>query len=188
MKIAKFILLALVAVFYLGCNDDDDSKLPDCPNCNFDCIAEGESDVSTNDCLDNWQCQFNFFTDSKLSYSNDEYTGYASVNTGDNLVFELILQTEGSAVIADDELKKSLYFELDGPQDSFSAAGDDLSILNVRYQHGCFCSETQFKEPNGGCMQGQKIDETHWRVQGSLEIPFSNGNLPLKFDATFSLN
>ncbi len=179
-------LLAFISIFF-SCKSDEDVKLPDCPNCSFSCLSEGEQDVSTNDCPDNWSCYFNLFDNSKIEYSNDEYSGSASVKNGDKLVLEMVLQTEGSAMIADDELKKSLYFELDALQESFSAEGDGLKLLNVRYQHGCFCTETQFKEPVSGCMQGQKIDETHWRVQGSLEIPYSQGNLPLRFDATFTL-
>ncbi len=186
MKIAKFISIALVAVFYLGCNDDD-TKLSDCSNCNFDCIAEGESDVSTNDCTINWDCQYSLKENSKIEYSNDEYHGFATVKAGNNLVFELILGTEGLPLVIDDELTQTLYFEIDALQESFSAEGEDLDLLNVRFQRSCYCSDTRFKEPVSGCMQGQKIDATQWRVQGSLEIPYENGNTPFKFDATFSL-
>lgn len=187
MKKTFAISIFALAAFFFSCKSSDDVKLPVCPNCNFTCLAEGESDVSTNECPDNWQCQFNLIKDAKIEYFNDEYSGSASVKQGDKLVFELTLQTEGSAIIADDELKKSLYFEVDALQESFSAEGDDLNLLNLRYQHGCFCADTRFKQPSSGCVQGQKIDKTHWRVQGSLEIPLNNSSLPFKFDATCTL-
>ncbi|MCC6725574.1 MAG: hypothetical protein IT258_13790 [Saprospiraceae bacterium] len=187
MKKAFAISIFVLVALFFSCKSNDDVKLPDCPNCNFTCLAEGESDVSTNECPNNWQCQFNLLKDSKIEYANDEHSGSASIKEGDKLVFELTLETEGSAMVADDELKKSLYFEVDALQESFSVEGDDLNLLNLRYQNACYCFDTRFNQPSSGCMQGQKIDETHWRVQGNLEIPLNNSSLPFKFDATFTL-
>ncbi|MBK8568295.1 MAG: hypothetical protein IPN76_34560 [Saprospiraceae bacterium] len=186
MKNLKFAAFALIAILVTNCNSDDDTKLADCPNCNFDCIAAGESDVSTNDCPSNWDCHYNLKENSTIEYSNDEYHGSAAVKAGANLVFELTLGTEGSPMVIDDEQTKSLYFEIEASHESFSVEGDDLDLLNIRYQVSCYCADTRFKEPVSGCVQGQKIDGNQWRVQGSLEIPYSIENTSFNFDAVFS--
>jgi hypothetical protein len=182
MKKVPYFLLAFLVI---GCDKELVQNLPECTNCTFTCVSEGESDVSTNDCISNWNCQYNLIEDAKIVYSNGEYDGTASVKPGSNLVFEAILNTEGSPMIADDEVTKSFYFEVDAAQESFSAEGDDLILLNVRYQRGCYCTDVRFKQPVSGCMQGQKIDATHWQVQANLEIPYESGSLQFKLDATF---
>jgi hypothetical protein len=182
MKKALYFLLTFLAV---GCDKEIVQNLPECTNCTFTCVSEGEPDAYSNDCISDWNCQYNLFEDAEIVYSNGEYDGTATVKPGSNLVFEAILETDGSPMIADDEVTKSLYFEVNAGQESFSVEGDDLNLLNVRYQRSCYCTDVRFKQPVSGCMQGQKIDETHWKVQANLEVSYDNGSIPFKLDAVF---
>ena len=183
----KFQIISIVLLSFLAfsCKKDKD-KLPECPACNFTCLDGTEQDIFTNDCISNWTCQYDLHDNSKLEYISNANHDEALVKSGDKLVFETILNTQGTPNIADDEVTKTLYFEIDPTQESFSVEGDQLDLLNVRYQKSCFCSDVHFNKPSSGCMQGQKIDENHWQVQANLVIPWSTVSLDARLDAVFS--
>ena len=189
MNLTQLIVLPIFSLSLLAtsCKDDEVPKVPTCPNCNFTCLDENEQgEIATNDCITNWDCSYTFYQNAKVEYSVNQTFQTATVNTGDKLVFEAILSTEGSPEIADDELTRTIYFELDPTQESFSAEADDLKLLNTRYQNSCYCVDLSYKKPISGCMQGQKIDEENWQVQANFVVQFDFGDVPVKFDAVFS--
>jgi hypothetical protein len=151
----NLLLSLLFCTVFLSLRCDKEDNLPECPNCDFTCIPQGEPDVVTNDCKNNFTCQFELHPDSKLDYSDENFDSY--IKSGNNLVFRLYLHTDGAANVADDEFTDLLYFEIDPSAESFSAENDNLDLLNVRFQQLCFCADVKTKKPSSGCMQGQRI-------------------------------
>jgi hypothetical protein len=181
MKHHHLIVLTCILFLTLQCKKQD--QLPECPNCNFTCLPDSEPGVVTNDCMNNFTCTFGLHPDSKLAYTDDDFDNY--IKSGGKLVFRMRLRTEGEAHIADDEFTDLLFFEIDQAQESFSAEGSELDLLNVRFQQLCFCADVKTKKPVSGCMQGQKIDDEHWRVQADLTIQYPSWTKEMKVDAVF---
>ena len=178
MQHALFLSL-LTLVLLQSCNKDD-AQTPTCENCHFTCLDANEPDVISNSCLDNWDCNFKFIPQSSV-----DITDYEGLASGDKTVFQMVNSTEGSAQIADDEFTNILVFELDESQLSFSVEGDELSTMNVHFRRVCFCVDRGFQAVTVGCMQGEKQPDGTWFIQGNLTIPFSFGDIEVKFDAQF---
>ena len=98
-KIMKSTIFLFFLTFILlpACNDDE--QIAKCEDCNFTCLDENESDVFTNECKGDWECTFKVFPDSKVEIS--EYGGQI---TGDENVFQMIVETQGDEAITDDEV------------------------------------------------------------------------------------
>ncbi len=177
----KTIILAIsLATFLLFSCDDEAVEIPTCDDCNFTCLDANEADVITNACLDNYQCTFSITPQSKVD--TDEQEGRSD---GDQNVFQMINDTEGSAAIADDEFTNILVFELDESQNSFSAEDNELTGMKTHYRRICHCGETEFKAINSGCLQGEKQPDGSWFVQGNLNVAYGFGIIEVKLDAQF---
>lgn len=166
------LVLILVLILIQACKED---------NVILTCISADETDVVTNDCLDNWDCQFNFMPDSRLNL--DVYYG---VEMGDRNVFQMINHTEGDQDIRDDEETHILVFELeDNSQNSFSLEDEDLELMQVSFRHCCW--PTDFFEVRLGCLSGEKDSNTGgWNIQGNLTVYFGPTYFKeIKFDSVF---
>ncbi|MCB0518819.1 MAG: hypothetical protein H6577_19040 [Lewinellaceae bacterium] len=182
----RFHFLALAIFSLLLSNCDKNDKLPECPQCDFTCLDGSEPNVFSNDCKDNWDCLYRLHENSQLNYVLEEYFDQVNINAGNKLVFETNLSTLGEANIADDEVTDFLYFEIDPSQESFAAEGDELDLLNVRFQQQCFCANVHFRKPASGCMQGQKIDDSHWKIQANLVIEYDSWTQEVRVDAVYA--
>jgi len=180
-KSSAYCFLALLLIVAPRCKKE---QIPECPDCAFTCLEFGAADVLTNDCLENYTCSFEMHKNARLNYSAS--TSGAKIDTGGNLVFALASATEGAPNVADDEITTVLYFEVAGDQQSFSVNMGQMDLLNLRFQQLCYCADVSRKKPAGGCMQGQRIDGSHWRVQGNLTFDYDFGTVPFKFEAVFS--
>lgn len=173
MKNAIFIL----SIFFCSCTKSD---VPQCENCEFDCLVEGEEDVITNTCLPNYNCSFKLLPNSE--FDKDEFGGFAN---GSKTVFQMITETEGDEKIADDEFTNILIFEIDEKQESFQVSEEELKNVNVHFKKVCFCSEVRFIAASSGCLKGQRQSDGSWYIQGKLTIPYSYGDQVVKVDARF---
>lgn len=157
-------------------------QVPTCENCNFTCLDSNKTDAFTNNCLDNWECSFKVTSQSEVD--TDEYEGRGD---GNKNVFQVITSTIGDTLIADDEFTNILVFELEDAQTSFSVEGNELEDLNAHFRRLCFCTDVDFKEVSLGCIQGEKQSDGTWLVQGNITIPYSWGDIEMKFDAQFAM-
>jgi len=184
MTRSQFLLLTGIILLSLQCRKND-GLLPECPDCNLTCIAEGERDVFSNTCRNNYTCTFKWQENAQLDYSN---RSLAQIKAGDNLVFSADVYTNGNPNATDDEFANLLYFEIDPLLDRFSVEGAELNAINARYMQSCFCAERDLKIPEG-CIQGQRIDAEHWQIQANLTILYTHGSSnwtnELKIDAVF---
>lgn len=155
-------------------------EIPTCENCSFTCIAEEETDVLTNDCIDNWQCTFKVIPQSQVAINEGQ-----GVGSGDKNVFQMHNSTQGHEAIADDELVNILVFELDESQNSFSVEDKDLAEMQVHYITICFCLDVEFKPVTSGCLQGEKQADGTWWVAGNLNATSTVGDVEVKFEAQF---
>lgn len=169
----------LILILFQACKKDED-LIPTCENCSFTCIDMNDTDVITNNCIDNWECTFRVVPQSKV-HLIENY----GVSAGDKNVFQMINFTEGALEIADDEFTNILVFELNESQNSFSVEDSELIKMKVHFRISCFCSEVEFKPVTSGCIQGEKQSDGTWFIQGNLKIPYSYGDVEVKFDAQF---
>jgi hypothetical protein len=177
----KSLLLSALFVLLLFCTcKQDEVNIPLCENCAFSCLEDNATEVVTNDCRDNWDCTFRLAPQSRVA--TGEFEGLAS---GEKLAFQLLNSTQGDERIADDEFTYILVFELEDSLTSFSAEGEELSLLQVHFRRICFCPETDFRAITAGCLQGEKQSDGSWFVQGNLNVPYTGGDFPFKLEAQF---
>ncbi len=180
MKRTYFIVLAGICLLGLQCSKDNDNDLPDCPDCNLTCVGEGVQDVFTNTCRANYTCSFEWYENAQLELSA---SNMVNIIPGNKLVFKTQVHTDGKEYIADDEFTYLLWFEIDPSLDHFSTEDAE----NARYQKVCFCGDRLPKIP-AGCLQGQRIDGKHWKVQANLLIsyqPLATSTEAFAVDAVF---
>ena len=96
----------LTSLLFQACSKSEE-QIDTCENCSFTCLDINETDVISNDCIDNWDCNFMVTPQSKVDL--DEYEG---LTNGANNVFQMINSTLGELHIADDEFTNILVFEL----------------------------------------------------------------------------
>ena len=178
MKTA-ILAISLAAFLILSC-DDETVDIPTCDDCNFTCLDANAADVITNACLDNYECTFTVTPQSKVNTNEQE-----GLSGGDRNVFQMINATQGAEEIADDEFTDILVFELDETQNSFSAEDNELEAMKVHYRRICFCSETEFKAVDSGCLQGEKQTDGSWFIQGNLNVAYGFGTIEVKLEAQF---
>lgn len=171
-----FWIFSLVLVLVQSCNKDE----ANCENCNFTCLDMNETDVISNDCIDNWDCNFKVTPESKVDVNDP-----SGVSSGDKNVFQMVNETDGLLEYIDDEVTNILVFELDESQNSFSVEDSELEDMQVRFKRICFCPEGVFREVTSGCLQGEKQSDGTWFVQGNLNLLLSHGNEEIKVDAQF---
>lgn len=174
MKDALFLFL-FAAFIFQSCGNDDD--IPTCENCHFTCLEANDPDVITNNCIENWECEFKVLPNSKI---DPEHNG--GVADGNKQVFKMAYHTLGSPNIADDELYNTLLLELDESQTSFSVEDAALGDLNVRFRQVCFCPSVNFEPVLSGCLQGEEQEDGTWVIQGLLEANEWN---TVKLEAVF---
>jgi hypothetical protein len=182
MKYSIYFLF-LTFIIFQSCSEDElmNSSVPTCEQCNFNCLDRNDTDIVTNDCLDNWTCIFQVSAESKVDLNEAE--GKA---VGNNRVFQMMNRTEGSPMISDDEFENILVFELAENQNSFAVEAADLADMNVHFRRLCFCADTEFQAVTAGCLQGEKQADGTWFVQGNLVIPYSWGDFEVKLEASFT--
>ncbi len=161
------LLLLPILLIFSSCDKD---KIPSCPDCDFTCLDEGELNVYTNDCRDNWECSFNIKSQSKVDLAEG-----LGVSSGTNNVFQMIRSTEGEEIIADDEFTEILVFELEESQNSFSFENEELQNMEIHFKRVCFCPTVDFNPITMGCLQGEKQEDGSWFVQGYFGEGFEFG-------------
>ena len=166
-KQMKNSTIVLFLLLILSCTQEEESILiPICENCSFTCLDSNELEVLTNDCNENWDCNFNVLGQSTISL--EEFSGIAF---GDKNVFEMVSRTEGDSLIADDEFTNTLILELDANQSSFSVEDLEMEGMQVHYRVSCFCTNLRFIPVTSGCIQGEKQTDGTWRIQGHCIVP-----------------
>ena len=179
-------LFLFTLVFFQSCDENIhlikhlEEPIPSCENCSFTCLDTTNTNVITNDCIDNWECIFEVLPQSMIDLSEDEV-----IKNGNKNVFRMTNSTQGSQAIADDEFTNILIFELDATQNSFSVEDNELENMQVAFSRLCYCTETEFKTITSGCLQGEKQSDDTWFIQGNLIVPYSFGNIDVKFEAQF---
>lgn len=174
----RYIVFTILSIISLqSCSDE----VAMCPNCAFDCLKTNDTNINTNDCFDNWTCNYTIRNEAKIETKNK-----ATIVDGKKTVFEMINRTEGDLTIADDEYTKVLILEIDSELNSFSATDDELENLKLQYSIGCYCSETEFKKVITGCIQGELQESGEWRIQSKLLVDYSYGIEEVNLDALFS--
>ena len=170
--------VSFIILFFFSCNNF--SLPPQCEDCGFICLQEGELNVFTNICPLGFTCEYNVYTNAKVDISEP-----SGIGKGRNTVFEMITYTEGVINIADDEVRRTMVFEIPADQRTFYVSPGDLSKTNAFLKSECFCLNTDFVPAGIGCLAGEKQANGIWFLYGKIAFPYSYGNEEVKFEARF---
>jgi len=174
------IFVFILALILLQACHQDVIQIPTCENCGFNCLGMNEPGVITNNCINNWECDFKVVPQSKVHLG--KHQGLAR---GNKNVFQMINSTEGDARVVDDEITNILVFELNESQNSFSVEDGELRMMQVHFMRSCNCADVDFKSVSSGCIQGERQANGTWLIQGNLIVPYSFRSFEVKFDAQF---
>ena len=170
----------LAFILFQSCHKNEE-QVATCENCSFTCLDSNETDVITNGCINNWECNFVVTPQSKV-----DITEYEGLGSGAKNVFQMINSTQGDVSIADDEFTTILVFELADSQDSFAVEDSELENMKVHFRRVCHCVEgVEFSAITTGCIEGEKQADGTWFIQGNLHILYSFGEVAIKFEAQF---
>lgn len=124
------------------------------------------SSVGASESLENYHA---FFENSELeitpfanSYFNSNLKDIDVVQ-GDKLVFKLLTHDEGSEQVADDELTKIVYFEVDPEATEFTLNTDNFEEANALI--GFSASDKIIRRVTKGEITGTKISDNEWEVE-----------------------
>lgn len=173
MKNSALILMAFTLLLLTSCNKEEDQLPPLCPDCNFTCIDDSNTDIINNNCDNNQTCSFTIHRDANLNLIDQAAMNWKS---GDKDVFLFSIYTDPNPNIADEESTILLGFELPNGQASFSLDGSQLSEINLHSQRICFCAGIPFYKVEKGCLQGKQQTDDSWWVQGNLVITLWDDN------------
>ncbi len=97
---------------------------------------------------------------------------YPYVEEGTNVVFHRFFRADDEPDIADDEYAEDFMIEIDGSQEFFEVAGDELADLKVLLNQYCFCAPTELLLLTGGFIRGEKRGEV-WDLD--VDVNFRQG-------------
>lgn len=139
---------------------------------------EIRSHFTTGESLENYHA---FFENSKLKIETEEESHVNTeslkidVVTGDKIVFKLLTYDDPEETVADDELTKIVYFEIDPEITEFTLSPDNFEAANAII--GLSASFSFIKYIKAGQIKGQKISENEWK----LEVDVSTGDDETQF-------
>lgn len=176
----RIITLGSLVLFLIACNDF--SFPPQCDDCGFQCLQEGERNIFTNNCPLGFTCEYNVYTNAKIDTSEPN-----GIGEGRNTVFEIITFTEAVAGTTNDDVRKTTIFEIPANQRTFYVSPEDLSKTRANLKNECFfCLNPNFVPADVGCIAGEQQASGIWFVYGKINFPYSDGNEEVKFEARFN--
>ena len=183
MKRVKICFLVTFIVSITSCIKNNEEVPELCPDCNFTCLDETDSEIINNNCDDNQTCSFSIYPDASLNLIDQAAMNWKS---GNKDVFLFSIYTDPDPNIVDEESTILLGFELPSDQTSFSLEGSQLNDINLHSQRLCYCAGIPFHKVEKGCLQGKQQSNGSWWVQGNLVITLWNDNeIDYRFEVLF---
>jgi hypothetical protein len=105
----------------------------------------------------------------KLTQADNIYFDYA-ITKGNKLVFDYNFKAKDREMVADDEYRERIVFELESKTKSFVLTGDSLLAAKAYYTRSCFCLNRGNFKINGGSIKGKLIKANNWKVDLDLII------------------
>lgn len=179
----RYSLLFVIstALIFQACDKGDEIT-----SLKFNCL-EGENGTDqtiwTNDCIDNWTCDYTIFVNSAVDTME-----YNAIGSGSDLVFQLRYDLTSNPLVPDDDFTGFVTFEIKSDEESFSFDSESLSDNQVYYHYICFCFPyVGYIQPTLGCLQGEKQEDNSWLVQGNLFFgeDIDGDEIYVLFDAVF---
>lgn len=116
---------------------------------------------------------YRFYEDKELLIESDTngYMQYASLQDGQNRVFEYQYTAQDEEYISDDEYSEFIRFEIDPALSSFTYQDSGLISINAVFTKVCFCGFPYEKEKDlapSGSISGERISESQWDIDMDL--------------------
>lgn len=152
--------ITIMLILALSACDHKPPTLPDC--------LTASAGFNPDDCPGKGNCSFEFYTDSKLEFTEEgQYLSF-EVKPGANLVFHFTFRKHDNPMIMDDEYEEKIYFEVNPAGNSFLISGEDLKKAGAMFGRMCFCPDGGYHRIDQGCIYGYKINCRTWNISLNL--------------------
>lgn len=115
---------------------------------------------------------FKYFESSSIQTQNDPNFFLASIENGNNLVFEYKYVLEADPDIADSGFSETILFEIDPSLEEFTYRDQELEGINTYYRHICFCESIESILVNSGSISGTKINNNSWNIDININFRY----------------
>ncbi|WGK64991.1 hypothetical protein [Croceiramulus getboli] len=142
----------------------------------FLCSCSNDDDASDQQRID-----YNLYTNAALNIPAEDADFFlvTIAETGDQLVFEYVLDIPSDPDIADSGFRESILFEIDASTTTFEVSDEDLLTINPYYRQSCFCETVESVLIQSGTISGTRSDQNSWQIDIDVEIDLG-GTLPLE--------
>lgn len=118
---------------------------------------------------------FKYFESSTIETQNDPNFFLATIENGNNLVFEYEYVLEADPDIADSGFSETILFEIDPTLNEFTYSNQELVDSNTYYRQLCFCPTDDSILITNGTISGRKLTERTWEIDILIDIDFPSG-------------
>ncbi len=131
-----------------------------------------------------------YYENSSIQTQDDPNFFLATVENGNNLVFEYEYVLEADPDIADSGFSETILFEIDPSLEEFSYTDQQLEGIKTYYRHICFCASIESILVNSGSISGTKINNNLWNIDININYRYEQSQ-PLtnkQFSGVFTLS
>ncbi len=141
------------------------------PSVDFTCnLAEAEL-VLSEKCQPKMDCSFLVRKGSSIKAEYyDGVLSSASVESGDQLVFDMNRKYQDNPNIADDEFSEKLFFSIPAGSTSFHLEGAELKEAKMVFAALAYSRDGGYYPVLEGCLEGKLAENDQWVVQGMITI------------------
>ncbi|KQC29051.1 hypothetical protein [Flagellimonas eckloniae] len=118
--------------------------------------------------------EYSFYENATIVTTMMDGYGFATIESGQSLVFEYFFTASEEPQVADDEYEERIIFEIDATAESFSMSGDDLTMANTVFDKYCFCDIRGSIPISSGTISGEKISDNSWNIE--IDVTFTDYN------------
>lgn len=156
MKITKYLPFFLLLLALISCQKLSLDDLPECLS------QFGEFKPINKPMVGD--ANFVFYESAALLVTEEDDNINFDLVDGDRTVFRYEFSKNDNPEIADDEYGEAIWFEVEPNADTFQLSDDDLVEAHALFGRFCFCVDGGFHKLERGCIYGEKISDSEWRV------------------------
>ncbi|MFT5216811.1 MAG: hypothetical protein ACI83H_001940 [Glaciecola sp.] len=131
--------------------------------------------------------QYTYATLSKIVTEDLGDITFATIEEGDNLVFNYRFTASQDDYISDDEYGERIIFEIDANATAFNYSDDELASILTYFNQYCFCANTGSILIINGSINGLKSNGTNWDIDIDITVQVGNDTRPINISGIFKL-
>jgi hypothetical protein len=129
--------------------------------------------------------RYTYATHSKIVTEDIDDKTFASIEEGDNLVFNYRFSASQNDLISDDEYGERIIFEIAANATSFNYTDDELALILPYFNQYCFCANTGSIQIIDGSINGSKSNGSNWGIDIDITVQIGNATRPISLSGIF---